>query len=202
MTFGDTSLATALAVLAGDLTDPSVDLGPGLARLTTVVRAAVPSYCGLSITVLTDGIPVTITAPHPAIDPATDSDSDSDSDSAASMVQAATSLVLPLSAISRTTEGELVFFAAAAGAFVDLAADLAYETATDLVMFALDTRLGASVGLAVGVEGFSVIHRALGVLIESGHTPEQARARIAQLAAGDGHDLAAVADRIVNDGER
>ncbi len=200
MTFGDTSLATALAVLAGDLNDPSVDLGPGLARLTTVVRAAVPSYCGLSITVLTDRIPVTITAPHPATDPATDSAASADPE--ASTAQAATSLVLPLSAISRTTEGELVFFASAAGAFVDLAADLAYETATDLVMFALDTRLGAAVGLAVGVEGFSVIHRALGVLIESGHTPEQARARIAQLAAADGHNLAAVADRIVNDGER
>ena len=183
--FDDTTLATALAVLSGSLDDSSLDLGPSLAQLTVAVRSAVPSYCGLSITMVAGGVPVTIDAS--AEDPAVGRPA----------AGAVTSLVVPLAAISLGADGELVLFASVAGAFVDLAADLAFETATELIIFALDTRLGAQVPLPVGVGAFSIIHQAIGTLIDTGYTPEQARARLAQNAANDGHDLAAAAERIV-----
>ena len=111
--------------------------------------------------------------------------------------EAATSLLIPLSAISSVTRGEVVLFASAPGAFVDLAADLAHATATELVTFAVDTRVGRTVALTVGVGGLSIINQAIGVLIENGYPREQARAHLAQIAANDGHELAAAAERIV-----
>ena len=185
MTLGDTSLAAALAVLSGGLDDPDLDVQHSLDQLASAVQGAVASYCGLSITVAADGIPVTITVPH----------GDGGGSPAADAV---TSLVIPLSVISLTAQGELVLFASAPGAFIDLAADLAYETATELVTFGLDTRLGPPVALTVGVTALSVFNQAVGILVEAGHTPDQARARIAAIAAGDGHNLAAAAERILN----
>ena len=111
-----------------------------------------------------------------------------------------TSLVVPLSAIGLPAVGELVLFATTPGAFVDLAADLARAAVTELVTFEIDTHLNSPVALSVGVDGFSMIHQAIGMLMSGGCPPEQARARIAHLAANDGHDLATVAMRIIHAG--
>ena len=184
MTPGDTSLKAALAVLSGTLDDPTIDVGERFAQFTAAVRGAVPSFTGLSITVAIDGIPVTVTA------------RDDDDDDDVPVVEAVTSLLIPLSAITSGAHGELVLYASAPGAFVDLAADLAYATATELVTFAVDTRLQATVALTVSAAGLSVVNQAIGMLIERGDTPDQARAHLAQIAANDGHDLTAAAERI------
>ena len=110
-------------------------------------------------------------------------------------------MVIPLSALRLSIDGELALFATAAGAFVDLAADLGYETATKVVSFATDSRLESWEAPTVDVLGFSKIHQAIGMLIDGGSTPEQARARIAELAVQDGHGLVAAAQR-VHDGRQ
>ena len=63
VTPGDPSLIAALAVLAGGLDDAAVDLDDRFARFAAAVHGAVPSFCGLSITVMIDGIPVTDRGP-------------------------------------------------------------------------------------------------------------------------------------------
>lgn len=185
VTHGDTSLTSALSALSGGFDDPMI--GHCFAQLTTVLRAAVPSYCGMSITIATEAIPVTVTAPTTGDGP---------------VVEPVTSLVIPLSAIGLAADDELVLFASVPGAFVDLAADLAHATATELVTFAVDTRLGPPPGSTVGVGGLGVINQAIGMLIGRGHTPDQARAHIAQIAAHDGHDLTAAAEGVLTGQER
>ena len=186
MTSGDTRLACALATLGAGLEDITDDLGHRFDQFRSVIRAAVPSYCGLSMTVVTGGIPVTINAP------------DHHSDDDGSNVAVASSVVIPLPGISVRTSGELVLFAAVPGAFIDLAADLAFVTSTELATFEVDTRLDGRVARPVDVEGFSIIHQAVGYLIAAGSLPEQAHARIAELAQQGGHDLATAAGYIVN----
>jgi hypothetical protein len=175
----DTSLATALTLLSAGLDDPSTTAWRGFDQFAVAVRSAVSSYCGLAITMSADGgIPLTITAADPD-------------------AVVATSLAIPLSSLSTTGGGELVLFATVAGAFVDLAADLAYQTETDLSAFAMDAHLEPSAVPVAGVAEFAVVHQAVGFLIAGGSTPEQALARLEKFAANDGHDLAAAAARVL-----
>jgi hypothetical protein len=179
------------------LDDPSLDVGACFAQFTAAVRAAVPSFTGMSITVAIEGVPVTVTAPARE-----DDNEDDTGDDNVSAAEAAASLLIPLTAITSTAHGELVLYASAPGAFVDLAADLAYANATDLVTFALDSRLGTTAALVVSAGGLSVVHQAIGMLIERGRTPDEARAHLAEIAANDGHNLAAAAERITTGEER
>lgn len=179
VTRNDTSLSTALALLSAGLDDPSTNAWRDFDQFAIVVRSAVASYCGLAITMSADdGIPLTITATDPG-------------------AVVATSLAIPLSTLSPTGGGEIVLFATVAGAFVDLAADLAYQTATALDTFALDAHLEPPALPPAGVPEFAVIHQAVGFLIAGGSTPEQALARLEKFAANDGHDLAAAAARVL-----
>ena len=180
MTPRDTSLATALATLSAGLDDPRTEIWGGFDQFAAAVRSAVASYCGLAITMSADGgIPLTISSTDPD-------------------AVVATSLVIPLATLSPTATGELVLFATVAGAFVDLAADLAYQTGAELSIFALDAHLEPPSVPAGGVVEFALVHQAVGFLIAGGSTPEQALARIEKMAANDGHDLAAAAARVLN----
>jgi hypothetical protein len=175
----DTSLAAALSLLSAGLDDPSTNAWRGFDQFAVVVRSAVASYCGLAITMTADGgIPLAITATDPD-------------------AVVATSLAIPLSTLSSTDGGELVLFATVAGAFVDLATDLAYKTGTDLSSFAIDAHLQPPAAPVAGVAEFAIIHQAVGFLIAGGSTREQALARLEKFAANDGHDLAAAAARVL-----
>jgi hypothetical protein len=179
-----TSLAPASAALSVGLNSRTIDeVGRGLGQFRAAVRGAVPSYCGLSATLVFDGYPVTMTSPVPLGGGSRDAG-------------AVTSLHLPLSAVTVAATGELVLFASTPGAFVDVAADLAYatDTDTDAGVCALDAHLAPSAGgVPNGVAGFSIFNRAVGALIHRGWTPEQARARITRSATDTGGDLTTAA---------
>jgi hypothetical protein len=187
---GATPLAAALGALSYGLDGSTFDdVGRDLGQLATAVRGAVPSYCGLSITMVVDGIAVTVTTPE--------------SDDGALTADVVTSLAFPLPSVSVTACGELVLFASVAGAFVDLAADLAYATSAAAAVFELDAHLDQPTsGVPVGMAGFSMVNQAVGALMERGYTPDHARAHITRNATDAGHDLATAAADIVAAVER
>ena len=173
-------------------------LDASLAALTTVVEAAVTSYLGLQMTIGQNGHAVTLTqiAPHRT---------------------ATTSMRLPLMVLGPRFDAEsrVTLYAATAGAFVDLAADLSYAlhlpTCTDRFTNAgssdgddqrhgqvrsdrritLDADLPPS-RLASGVSGLSelsTINRAIGVLIGHGGHPDHATETLRRDASRDGLEL-------------
>ena len=141
------------------------DLTTILTLLQQDLTAAVPSYTGLVMTLATAGDPVTITA----ID---------------GRAVARASILLPLHLVCDLPEpGHIVFYAAHRGAFTALAAD----TRTT---YCLDGEVEVDRHLpppdpdsTAATEGRSVVEQAVGVLIDRGHPPEQARHQIATAAA-------------------
>jgi hypothetical protein len=125
-------------------------------------------------------------------------------DSAAS-AQIATSLLVPLPTASGLVGGSsLLLYAAAPGAFVDLAADLSYALQLDLSALVLDQDLpGRHAGDGIeGLRSWSDINQAVGVLLGRGHTIESAHDELRRLAALDSgnlhHAAAAVLAAIVD----
>ena len=173
------ALARDLALLSDAIEDGAgdggrVDLVDSIARTVQAARAAVASCVGLAVvtgaepsdlrfTVLQDGV----TAPE---------------------VRA--SLRVPFRPTSPGgQEPAVIFFASTPGAFVDLAADIAWLTGQAPTDLALDENLQPPRGGAGVVAARSVIDQAIGVLLARGRTPEQGRAEIARRAAADGSDL-------------
>jgi hypothetical protein len=157
-----------------------------LINLVADLRAVIPSYRGLQVTILSSDQPVTLTELIPQ-----------QTDGAVT-----TSLRVPLSLLGpEHHEGSrIIFYASTPGAFVDLAADLGYVlkaavrtdhldghgSASDAAPYAelplslvLDGDLSpdlADSGLT-GLPELSSINRALGILIDRGHM------------AGDAYDI-------------
>lgn len=175
----DGILTDAMAVLVGDL------------------GAAVSSYLGLRLSLVLDGWPVTLSA-FPPLDGG----------------RPVTSLRLALSGLDRGFDAasHVVFYAGTPGAFVDLAADFAYlhgqgwgrdptglPVAMDdpaagdghraLVVLDVDLPPPTVVAGFTGLAEYAAINRALGVLLERGHPPDQARAALHHGASVAGMDL-------------
>jgi hypothetical protein len=112
-----TGLINQLHQLAGSVGADDDALGSSLEALVADLTVAISSYCGLQLTITQDGFPVVVTA-------------FAESDGAA-----ATSLRLPLSLLDPALEvySRVVFYARTPGAFVDLAADLAYALGNSAV---------------------------------------------------------------------
>jgi hypothetical protein len=153
----------ALTLLTEALDDTDADIGRSLQLVSLYAEAAVPSYRGLSIYVAQSNPPLYILAMTDRIVTG----------------DARTSLQFTLS--GRGEHGSLppvslILFADSAGAFVDLAADLAWLTARPLTDFALDQHLTIPAGsLTAGqLRADSAINQAIGVLIGRGYTPQQA----------------------------
>ena len=130
-------LSEQLSALTNALDDPGIDLAAVLGDLTGDVTAAVPSFLGLSMTLLLDGRPVTLTT--------------IDADLAAA---AGASLLLPLDPLAGAGPGSsVVFYAGRPGAFVDLAADTryAYGLDGDVVLDGHLTTLTRAAGVHPGV---------------------------------------------------
>ncbi len=165
-------LSDQLDALTNALAEPGTDLQDVVAALADDVTAAVPSFLGLTLTVLLDGRPVTVTAIDPDL-----------------VAAAGTSLQLPLERLAGAAPGSsVVFYAGRPGAFVDLAADTRYAYGLDGDVV-LDGHLNPLTRVSVvdpGINGsteMSVINQAIGVLIARGHLPEEAHDELVRRAA-------------------
>jgi hypothetical protein len=180
------ALAADLNALTDALDEPRADLETLLRALGADSRKAVSSYLGLTMTLIIDGYPVTLTTIHPT-DPPDPAD-------------AVASLRLPLSALCRADPGSmLVIYAGNAGAFVDLAADLSFALRLGPDILVLDEDLVPSSNPA-GVSGLaemSQINQAIGILIGRGQTPDSARAELNRLADLAQTTLHAIARQLV-----
>jgi len=184
-------LSEQLEALTNALEDPGVDLQAVVAALAADVTAAVPSFLGLTMTLLLDGHPVTVTA--------------IDADLAAA---AGASLKLPLDPLAGAAPGSsVVFFAGRPGAFVDLAADTryAYGLDGDVVLDGHLTSLSRAAEGHPGVNGsdeMSLINQAIGVLIARGYLPEEAHDELLRRAADHGHGLSGAAEDLLTESAR
>jgi hypothetical protein len=195
-----TSLLSQLQELTLSIGGGDHAIDHSLVALVVDLGVAVPSYCGLQLTITQHGFPVVLTA------------------FAGSDGAAATSLRLPLALLDPAVEvhSEVVFYARTPGAFVDLAADLAYALG---VAGALD--VGSSGGERVdglpqvdghrmvdghgrsialdadlppptrisglsGLADLSTINQAVGVLIANGYHPDGAHDTLRRQAAAAG----------------
>ena len=163
--------------------DPSIDLADRLRRLAEQTSRAVGSYLGVTVTVVNDGVPGTFSVL------AGDRSPDEDAVSA--------SLSLPLDVIGTGERGSaIVFYAATAGAFVDLAADLAHGLGVSPDAFTLDAQLRLPPEHS-NLDDLSRIDQAIGMLLERGHTPAEARLELQRLAEWSRSDTAAVARKML-----
>ena len=194
------------------------------ARLTVLVsalRAAVPSYQGLSLTVHDNGHPVSLTSFLPT----------------AADGEITTSLRLPFAALlpGFDAQSQVIFYAATPGAFVDLAADLGHalhaptilstpspdptkdpedggqqaesrdgdgqqgDRAEEEGVIVLDADLPPPtvVSQLTGLHEMSTINRAVGMLIDQGHHPDDAHATLRRHAAAAGLDTHLYAARLL-----
>jgi hypothetical protein len=89
----------------------------------------------------------------------------------------------------------IVLYAAMPGAFVDLAADLAWLTGRALDDVGLDVDLGPRIHAhaTTSLSSLSSIDQALGMLMGQGHTPEEALVELEALATRAGGDRHAAA---------
>jgi hypothetical protein len=168
------ALTADLALLTEALDIPATDIAATLDVLASDAAAAVTSYVGLSVRVCTEDAHVELTT----LD---------DVDQVAAI---ATSLRIPITSpgpgsASAGTRIVLILYAGAAGAFVDLAADLAWLTGStsDDVHLDQDLAAGTHRHPPQSLRSISTINQAIGVLIGRGRTPEGARAELDQLAA-------------------
>jgi hypothetical protein len=154
-----TSLTSDVDNLLQMLDLPDNDIERSLHDLWYGVAFAVPSFVGLSVTVVVDEQPVVLTYL-------------TESSSMGSSLELSLSLTTGLAPGSR-----LVLYAVTPGAFVDLAADLGHVLGAsdeELVLDRCLVPLRRDSGI-VGVEEMSMTNRAVGILVGRGHTPEAAR---------------------------
>ena len=216
-----TALLRDLLELSASIDDAGDgDLDARLTALVTAVRAAVPSYQGLSLTVHDNGHPVNLTSfPPTAADQAI-----------------TTSMRLPFTALSPQLDSRsrVIFYAATPGAFVDLAADLGHALGAPTVLSQhspnptndpdddgqqddsrpRDGQQGDRAGAAVivldadlppptvvsqltGLHEMATINQAIGVLIDRGHHPDDAHAVLHRHAAAAGLDTHIYAARLL-----
>ncbi|HWJ52457.1 MAG TPA: hypothetical protein VNT24_03660 [Propionibacteriaceae bacterium] len=148
------------------------------------METSVLSYRGLQLTISQNGYPIVLTA--------FDHDGHDGHDGAV-----ATSLRVPLTLLdsSFAEESRIVFYAGTPGAFVDLAADLAFALRDGSTSERLENaaiRLDADPfphtrGFSLsGLTELSTIDRAIGVMIVQGHHPDHAHATLRRDAARAG----------------
>jgi hypothetical protein len=174
------ALAADLKALTDALDEPGTDLEAILRTLGADARSAVDSFRGLTMTLIIDSSPLTLTTMDP--------------------VDVATSLRLPLDALCDVEPGsELVLYADKPGAFVDLAADLSFALGLAPEVVTLDDDLNPASGPAgmVGLTEMSHVNQAIGILIDQGHLPVSARTELDRLAQQAQTTLHVAAQRLI-----
>ncbi len=174
-------LAADLARLTTALDEPGTDLADLLGALQEAFLVAVPSGLGLSVTIRVDADEVTVCT----------------LDGAAA--GGAPSLRVPLGSWTDAEPGSaVIFYAATAGALVDLAADLGFRLGLrDDVVLDGDPRPGEAHRVTSGLHELAVVQRALGVLIARGRTPLAARRELEQHARASDTTVGAVAAELI-----
>jgi hypothetical protein len=177
-----TALAADLASLSSALQDPDGSLEDRLALFADELRASFGSYLGLTITLAVDGHQISFSLTQ-------------------RVAEAMTSLCIPLPEVAGSEPGScLVLYAATPGAFVDLAADLAWTLGVDPAALVLDQHLAVpgSSNVVSGLQEHAVINQAIGVLIEDGHTPESGRTELRRRADLEDVALAVSAQQVLD----
>ena len=179
-----------------------------LLALARDLRAAVPSYRGLQLTVVQGVQPVTLTdmvlvEAHGVV---------------------LTSLRVPLVAVDADYDpgSQVIFYAGKPGALVDMAADLAYVLKTSVLtardqfgsygdgrvrpghlqagrVLVLDGDVPAAKAASglFGLSGFSAVNRAVGIMIDRGHDPDHAYESLRLEATAAGVELHVFAARML-----
>lgn len=192
------ALSAELALLTQALDLPGVDVAETLTSLAADSRTAADSFVGLSVAITTDLTTFDFTV----------------LDEGVQAEHIRSSLLVPLTgardencAVEATTSPAsitLVFYATTPGAFIDLAADLAWLTGLALSDFRLDEHRTLPPGhtSSKSPRAMSTINQALGVLIGQGATPDQAERDLAARAADAGIDLPAAATLVLGAANR
>lgn len=191
------ALGADLAVLTDALryptADPMATVTDTVLLLAADARAAVPSFLGLTMSIAghetgttVDRVVLQFTLLDGHVDPR----------------DIGTSLRLPrpIAGVGTDRPGiTVVLYAATPGAFVDMAADLSFLTGHEFAVADLDQHRGlaheADITGVLQAEG--AIHEAIGVLIDRGHTPEQASTELDTLADAAHTDRATAAAGIL-----
>lgn len=179
------SLAARLQLLSDALGGPPGLLEEALRDFGDAVRAAVSSYIGMTVTGRGPTARLGFTLWHDGERPAS--------------VRASLKLPLP----GRGGIG-IVLYAANPGAFVDLAADLAVLTGRPLAEVAVDEHLHGVEDAATEstLLDASALDQAVGVLLGSGWTPEQALRALDERGRRRSSDGPAAARELLSDLER
>jgi hypothetical protein len=178
-------------VLSTDLSEFLTDLdpaGPEVLQAMSLLRRdltlAVPSFQALRLAFQLEGVPIALTV-------------------ADGIRPVVTTMRLPLWWLSTEQDASsITFYAAAPGAFVDLAADLTHSLGLEANAVVLDgltpevLAVALSSGLT-GLAGFTAVNRAIGMLMAAGFDIDDARAELAARAARTGVTLVEVAERQV-----
>ncbi|XAS74888.1 hypothetical protein V3G39_09400 [Dermatophilaceae bacterium Sec6.4] len=174
------SLAADLGLLTAALYDPATGITTEIAQtvlgFATNARLAVASFLGLSITITkrTDAVADQVLLHLTLLD------------DHAGPGDVKTSLVLPGApdAVREQPHIRIVLYGATPGAFVDLAADLAFLTGSALDGADLDHHhgLAGEPDITGILQDQAVISEAIGVLIAGGRTREQASTELDTLA--------------------
>jgi hypothetical protein len=157
------ALAADLRLLTAALDEPGTDIAATLHQLAIDTAAGVPSYLGLSLMVSRSDPLFTSTYLLDGV--------------LAGDVRTSLQLRLPGLGEHRSPPTvAIILYAGSPGAFVDLAADLAWLTARPLTDFMLDQHLAIPAGSVTEgqLHAASTINQAIGVLIGRGYTPQQA----------------------------
>lgn len=162
------ALAADLAALTEILDEPDLDIADTLRQLADNTKLAVRSYLGLTVMITVLGRQSSFTV------------LESGTELGAIVTSLRLSLPPAVSVDDTVPSAVLILYAGNLGAFVDLAADLAWLTGHALTEFVLDQhrsppRTGAAPG---GFAAVSLIDQAIGVLIARGYTPEGAHREI------------------------
>lgn len=205
-------LLTLLDDLSSQLDPSEPTLNACLHSLDRALATAIGSYCSLQVMLRRDGCPVVLTVDRPSSRPPPPG----------GVPPAVTSCRVPLGLVDAGFEPEsrIVVYATTPGALVDLAADLSYALAdhpdgistglrpgrlgrlkgTDQapsVALDLDLPPPAPPDGLTGLEELSLVNRATGVLIESGHDPDGVHAVLQRQAAAAGLRPHAYAARLL-----
>jgi hypothetical protein len=179
------AVAADLAALTAALDDPDTDLVELVQRLGISCSLAVTSYLGFSISLVIDQVPVSVSVLEDFLDPS----------------EILTSVMFPLSALGdHAPGGEVVLYAGTPGAFVDLAADVAYALRTRPDAVQLDRhRIPPDPALgAVGLTALSRHNQAIGILLDRGHDPDEALTELHRLARQDAISLQVAVQQLID----
>jgi hypothetical protein len=161
------ALATDLQSLTGGSGQP--DLTALLTQVVADLRRAVRSYLGMTLTIVDDGRSFTMTVMNDGTEPQ----------------DVVSSAALSLTAVDGAEPGsEIVFYAGCAGGLVDFAADLSYALQVPLTAIEVDGHRPPSStdGGLSGLTELMHLNQAVGILIETGFTVEEAHAELARVA--------------------